>query len=203
MENLKYDDETPIKEGDYFIALISGDISHRNSPIVSLNLSAESKKIYTSNITFGRLYCDNNGDVEKAEIPLLFKYLGNDEVIELLTKRKMPVMHSKEEYTKLTVFEDYNAYKKVTNNLIVFSLNSVDLIKPNEPLKLAYFNLVTEYGSDIKDRLQKSFDTTQNNFEVTYAETVKNYYYRLAIVDNMMFDLDKKLEDKTKIKVKK
>ena len=115
----------------------------------------------------------------------------------------MPVMHSKEEYTKLTVFEDYNAYKKVTNNLIVFSLNSVDLIKPNEPLKLAYFNLVTEYGSDIKDRLQKSFDTTQNNFEVTYAETVKNYYYRLAIVDNMMFDLDKKLEDKTKIKVKK
>ena len=203
MGNLKYDDETPIKEGDYFIAFLINDISHRNSPIVSLNLSAESKKIYTSNITFGRLYCDNNGDVEKAEIPLLFKYLGNDEVIELLTKRKMSVMHSKEEYTKLTVFEDYNAYKKVTNNLIVFSLNSIDLIKPNEPLKLAYFNLVAEYGADRKDRLQKSFDTTQENFEVTYAETVKNYYYRLAAVDNMMFDLDKKLENKTKIKVKK
>lgn len=63
--------------------------------MVSLNLSAVNKKIYTSNITFGRLYCDNKGDVEKAEIPLLFKYLGNDEVIELLTKRKMPVMNIK------------------------------------------------------------------------------------------------------------
>lgn len=203
MENLKYSDKTPIKEGDYFIAFLISDISHRNSPIVSLNLSAESKKIYTSNITFGRLYHDNNEHAERAEIPLLFKYLGNDEVIELLTKRKMSVMHSKGEYTELALFEDYNAYKKVTNNLIVFSPNKIELLEPDKTLKLTYFELVAEYGADIKNRLQKSFDTTQENFEVTYAETVKNYFYCLAAVDNMMFDLDKKLEDKTRIKVKK
>lgn len=49
MGNLKYDDKTPIKEGDYFIAIISDDYDRYN-PLIRLELNEESKTIELSDI---------------------------------------------------------------------------------------------------------------------------------------------------------
>ena len=187
-----------IKEGDYFIAFLINDSSHHNNPLVSLNLSAESKKIYTCNITLDRLY-HNTEYTRTDEIPLLFKYLGNNEVIELLTKRKLPIVYDEEKYIEsINIFESVYEYDKAISNLVLFSSRKLELLKLDNRLKLEYFKTVTEHGSEIKEKLENFFDYTKREFE---EKTIEDYYC-LATVDNMMYDLDKELEGKNKVKVK-
>ena len=200
MGNLKYDDETPIKEGDYFIAIISDDYDS-HSPLVKLTLNTESKTIELSEIVLEKSY--NTKICNDGLLPIIFRYMGNDEVFELITERKIPIMYDNDEFDEFNIFENNSEYRKVINDLVTFYPNHISLQKLNDNLKTIYFELVKEHGKELKQELDKHFERTKTDFNENYNEIVNELFYPIAAVDNMMFDLDKKLEDKTKIKVKK
>ncbi len=200
METLKYSDKTPIKEGDYFIALMSDDYDRYN-PLVKLELDTESKTIELSEIVLEKSY--NTEICNNGVLPIIFRYMGNDEVFELITERKIPIMYNDDEFDKFNIFENNSEYRKVINNLVTFYPNHISLQKLNDKLKTIYFELVKEHGKELKQELDKHFEETRTDFNENYNEIVNELFYPIAAVDNMMFDLDKKLEDKTKIKVKK
>ena len=200
MGNLKYDDETPIKEGDYFIAIISDDYDSY-SPLVKLTLNTESKTIELSEIVLEKSY--NTKICNDGLLPIIFRYMGNDEVFELITERKIPIMYDNDEFDEFNIFENNSEYRKVINNLVTFYPNHISIQKLNDNLKTIYFELVKEHGEELKQELDKHFERTKTDFNENYNEIVNELFYPIAAVDNMMFDLDKKLEDKTKIKVKK
>ena len=200
MGNLKYDDETPIKEGDYFIAIISDDYDSY-SPLVKLTLNTESKTIELSEIVLEKSY--NTKICNDGLLPIIFRYMGNDEVFELITERKIPIMYDEDEFNEFNIFENNSEYRKVINDLVTFYPNHISLQKLNDNLKTIYFELVKEHGKELKQELDKHFERTKTDFNENYNEIVNELFYPIAAVDNMMFDLDKKLEDKTKIKVKK
>ena len=200
MGNLKYDDETPIKEGDYFIAIISDDYDSY-SPLVKLTLNTESKTIELSEIVLEKSY--NTKICNDGLLPIIFRYMGNDEVFELITERKIPIMYDNDEFDEFNIFENNSEYRKVINDLVTFYPNHISLQKLNDNLKTIYFELVKEHGEELKQELDKHFERTKTDFNENYNEIVNELFYPIAAVDNMMFDLDKKLEDKTKIKVKK
>lgn len=200
METLKYYDETPIKEGDYFIAIMSDDYDI-SSPLVKLELNTESKTIETSDIVLEKSY--DTKICNDGLPPIIFRYMGNNEVFELLTKRKIPIMYDEDEINKFNIFENRNEYKRIINTLIAFNPKHISLLKLNDKLKTEYFELIKEHGEELKQELDKHFEETKNNFSKNYQEIIEERIYPLAAVDNIMFDIDKKLEDKTKIKVKK
>lgn len=200
MGNLKYSDKTPIKEGDYFIALMSDDYDRYN-PLVKLELDTESKTIELSEIVLEKSY--NTEICNNGVLPIIFRYMGNDEVFELITERKIPIMYNDDEFDKFNIFENNSEYRKVINNLVTFYPNHISLQKLNDKLKTIYFELVKEHGEELKQELDKHLERTKTDFNENYSEIVNELFYPIAAVDNMMFDLDKKLEDKTKIKVKK
>ena len=129
--------------------------------------------------------------------------MGNDEVFELITERKIPIMYDNDEFDEFNIFENNSEYRKVINDLVTFYPNHISLQKLNDNLKTIYFELVKEHGEELKQELDKHFERTKTDFNENYNEIVNELFYPIAAVDNMMFDLDKKLEDKTKIKVKK
>lgn len=200
MGNLKYSDKTPIKEGDYFIALMSDDYDRYN-PLVKLKLYTESKTIELREIVLEKSY--NTEICNNGVLPIIFRYMGNDEVFELITERKIPIMYDNDEFDEFNIFENNSEYRKVINNLVTFYPNHISIQKLNDNLKTIYFELVKEHGEELKQELDKHFERTKTDFNENYNEIVNELFYPIAAVDNMMFDLDKKLEDKTKIKVKK
>ncbi len=200
MGNLKYSDKTPIKEGDYFIALMSDDYDRYN-PLVKLKLDTESKTIELREIVLEKSY--NTEICNNGVLPIIFRYMGNDEVFELITERKIPIMYDNDEFDEFNIFENNSEYRKVINDLVTFYPNHISLQKLNDNLKTIYFELVKEHGKELKQELDKHFERTKTDFNENYNEIVNELFYPIAAVDNMMFDLDKKLEDKTKIKVKK
>ena len=200
MGNLKYSDKTPIKEGDYFIALMSDDYDRYNQ-LVKLKLDTESKTIELREIVLEKSY--NTEICNNGVLPIIFRYMGNDEVFELITERKIPIMYDNDEFDEFNIFENNSEYRKVINNLVTFYPNHISIQKLNDNLKTIYFELVKEHGEELKQELDKHFERTKTDFNENYNEIVNELFYPIAAVDNMMFDLDKKLEDKTKIKVKK
>jgi|GEM_PF-6070175 len=202
MENLKYSDETSIKEGDYFIAFISDDYDRYN-PLVKLTLNTESKTIESSNIVLEKSYSTKICD--KGVLPIIFRYMGNNEVLELLTERKIPIMHDEDEFNEFNIFENSNEYKKIINTLVAFYPKHIGLLKVNDKLKFEYYALVQEHDIELKQELDKHFEKARDNFDKSYQEIIEECIYPLAAVDNMMFNLDKKLEneDKNKVKLKK
>ena len=72
-------------------------------------------------------------------------------------------------------------------------------------LKEELNTLVQEHDIELKQELDKHFEKARDNFDKSYQEIIEECIYPLAAVDNMMFNLDKKLEneDKNKVKLKK
>ena len=103
MGNLKYSDKTPIKEGDYFIALMSDDYDRYN-PLVKLKLDTESKTIELREIVLEKSY--NTEICNNGVLPIIFRYMGNDEVFELITERKIPIMYDNDEFDEFNIFEN-------------------------------------------------------------------------------------------------
>lgn len=202
MGNLKYDDKTPIKEGDYFIAIISDDYDSY-SPLVKLTLNTESKTIELSEIVLEKSY--NTEICNDGLLPIIFRYMGNDEVFELITERKIPIMYDEDEFNEFNIFENNNEYKKIINTLVAFYPKHIGLLKVSDKLKFEYYALVQEHDIELKQELDKHFEKARDNFDKSYQEIIEECIYPLAAVDNMMFNLDKKLEneDKNKVKLKK
>lgn len=199
METLKYNNETPIKEGDYFIAIISNDYD-RYSPLVKLELNTESKTIEPSDIVLEKSY--DTKICNDGSLPIIFRYMGNSEVFELLTGKKIPIMYDEDEFNEFNIFENSN-YKKIINTLIAFNPKHISLLKVSDKLKFEYYELVQEHGIELKQELDKYFEKARDNFDKRYQEIIEECIYPLAAVDNMMFDLDKKLKNEDKVKIKK
>ena len=195
-------DKTPIEEGDYFIAIISDDYDSY-SPLVKLTLNTESKTIELSEIVLEKSY--NTKICNDGLLPIIFRYMGNDEVFELITERKIPIMYDEDEFNEFNIFENSNEYKKIINTLVAFYPKHIGLLKVSDKLKFEYYALVQEHDIELKQELDKHFEKARDNFDKSYQEIIEECIYPLAAVDNMMFNLDKKLEneDKNKVKLKK
>ena len=203
MEELIYSDGTSLEEGNYFIVTITND-EEQPSPLMALKF--DNNAIH-KNITAVDIKLEEKYQIEhyaKGQIPLLFMYLGNNEVIELLTKRKMPVIFRN---TSLELnnnfFENSTEYESIIKSLVFFSPYNTAIYRVKNNYKLEYFNLITKYGPKLEMNIQSIFKNIEDEFKQKYQEVIENEIYNIAAVDNMMYDLDKELEDKSKVKIKK
>ena len=208
MEELKYDDGTPLKTGDCFFVIVGNDQFKDNiyhTPLLKLELNANSREITASKIKLKDDYSINA--LLGTRIPLLFKYLDNNKVIEAIRKREMKIIPSSEyEYcvpiSNTSILEDSVRLERMLNSLIVFSTDKVKLLKPNKDLKTDYFELVTKYEPQIEKELKKEFRETKSNFQKNFKTIVEIDIFPLAYVENIMYDLGNEAETKKLIKKK-
>ncbi len=208
MEELKYDDGTPLKTGDCFFVIVGNDQFKDNiyhTPLLKLELNANSREITASKIKLKDDYSINA--LLGTRIPLLFKYLDNNKVIEAISKREMKIIPSSEyEYcvpiSNTSILEDSVRLERMLNSLIVFSTDKVKLLKPNKDLKTDYFELVTKYEPQIEKELKKEFRETKSNFQKNFKTIVEIDIFPLAYVENIMYDLGNEAETKKLIKKK-
>lgn len=209
MSNLKYTDDTPIKDGDCFFVIVGNDQFKDNiyhTPLLKLELNANSEEITASKIKLKGDYSINA--LLGTRVPLLFKYLGNNRVIEAMSNREMKIIPSSEyEYCvpirETGILEDSIRFEYMLNSLIVFSSDDVKLLKPDKDLKADYFELVTEYGTQIEKELKKSFRKAKNNFQKNFKTIVETNISPLAYVENIMYDLGNEQKTKKLVKSKR
>ena len=208
MEKLKYDDGTPLKTGNCFFVIVGNDQFKDNiyhTPLLKLELNANSREITASKIKLKEDYSINA--LLGTRIPLLFKYLDNNKVIEAISKREMKIIPGSEyEYCvpirNTGILEDSIRFEYMVNSLIVFSTDKVKLLKPDKDLKTDYFELVTKYEPQIEKELKKEFQETKNNFQKNFKTIVETDIFPLAYVENIMYDLGNEAETKKLIKKK-
>ena len=135
----------------------------------------------------------------------IFKYLGDNKAIEILTKREVIMNEGNlSKFTDVNIFENSEEYKRIADNLTILSINHHDFIyKLDDNIKLEYAELIRECGPELQEELTRKFVETDKEFKEKYKNIVANDIYDIASVDNMLFNLDKKMEVKEKVKVKK
>ena len=107
-------------------------------------------------------------------------------------------------FTDANIFENSEEYKRIADNLTILSINHHDFIyKLDDNIKLEYAELIRECGPELQEELTRKFVETDKEFKEKYKNIVANDIYDIASVDNMLFNLDKKMEVKEKVKVKK
>ena len=84
--------------------------------------------------------------------------MGNDEVFELITERKIPIMYDEDEFNEFNIFENSNEYKKIINTLVAFYPKHIGLLKVSDKLKFEYYALVQEHDIELKQELDKHFE---------------------------------------------
>lgn len=209
MEELKYDDGTPLKTGDCFFVIVGNDQFKDNiyhTPLLKLELSASSREITANKIKLKEDYSINT--LLGTRIPLLFKYLDNNKVIEAISKREMKIIPSSEyEYrvpiSNTGILKDSVRFEYMVNSLIVFSTDKVKLLKPDKDLKTDYFELVTKYEPQIEKELKKEFRETKNNFQKNFKTIVETDIFPLAYVENIMYDLGNEQKTRKLVKSKR
>lgn len=212
MSDLKYTDKTPIESGDCFFVIVGNDQFTDNiyhTPLLKLELNANSREITASKIKLKEDYSINT--LLRTRIPLLFKYLDNNKVIEAISKREMKIIpYSEYEYcvpiSNTGILEDGVRFEDMLNSLIVFSTDKVKLLKPDKDLKTDYFELVTKHAPQIEKELKKEFQETKSNFQKNFKTIVETDIFPLAYVENIMYDLGNEAKakkiNKEKIKEK-
>ncbi len=208
MSDLKYTDKTPIEPGDCFFVIVGNDQFKDNiyhTPLWKLELNANSREITASKIKLNEDFSINI--LLGTRIPLLFKYLDNNKVIEAISEREMKIIPSSEyEYrvpiSDTSILEDNAKLEHMLNSLIVFSTDKVKLLKPDKDLKTDYFELVTKYAPQIEKELKKVFRETENNFQKNFKKIVETDIFPLAYVENIMYDLGNEAETKKLVKKK-
>lgn len=191
MKKLEYEDETPIEKGDYFV------INTSNNDSCPLKLHRFDSKINDTYHTGVEL---NYGPKNNNKSILIFKYLGDNKVIELATRREMPIFLSVYDSIFTNISKDQNNYKKFTDSLLFILTNErAPLHKPTEEAIQHYY----KYEEEIRKKLEGITSEVEKDFETNYQQMVENKVYETAMIDNELYDLDKKLETKSKVKVKK
>ena len=134
----------------------------------------------------------------------IFKYLGDNKAIDILTKREVIMNEEKVSKFDTSIFENSEEYKRIADNLTILSINHHDFVyKLDDNIKLEYAELIREHGSVLKEELETKFVENDKEFKEKYQNIVTNDIYDIASVDNMLFNFDKKTEAKEKVKVKK
>ena len=201
----KYQISMPVKEGEFFATVI-GQFERSSNQLVNLKISENYRKLTTCTIGIKKDYITELANKRKGlGILFIFKYLGDNKAIEILTKREVIMNEGNlSKFTDANIFENSEEYKRIADNLTILSINHHDFIyKLDDNIKLEYAELIRECGPELQEELTRKFVETDKEFKEKYKNIVANDIYDIASVDNMLFNLDKKMEVKEKIKVEK
>lgn len=195
----------PVKEGEFFATVI-GQFERSSNQLVNLKISENYRKLTTCTIGIKEDYITELANKRKGlGILFIFKYLGDNKAIEILTKREVIMNEGNlSKFTDANIFENSEEYKRIADNLTILSINHHDFIyKLDDNIKLEYAELIRECGPELQEELTRKFVETDKEFKEKYKNIVANDIYDIASVDNMLFNLDRKMEVKEKVKVKK
>lgn len=195
----------PVKEGEFFATVI-GQFERSSNQLVNLKISENYRKLTTCTIGIKEDYITELANKRKElGILFIFKYLGDNKAIEILTKREVIMNEGNlSKFTDANIFENSEEYKRIADNLTILSINHHDFIyKLDDNIKLEYAELIRECGPELQEELTRKFVETDKEFKEKYKNIVANDIYDIASVDNMLFNLDRKMEVKEKVKVKK
>ena len=195
----------PVKEGEFFATVI-GQFERSSNQLANLKISENYRKLTTCTIGIKEDYITELANKRKGlGILFIFKYLGDNKAIEILTKREVIMNEGNlSKFTDANIFENSEKYKRIADNLTILSINHHDFIyKLDDNIKLEYAELIRECGPELQEELTRKFVENDKEFKEKYKNIVANDIYDIASVDNMLFNLDKKIEVKEKIKVEK
>ncbi len=200
-----YQISRPVKEGEFFATVI-GQFERSSNQLVNLKISENYRKLTTCTIGIKEDYITELANKRKGlGILFIFKYLGDNKAIEILTKREVIMNEGNlSKFTDANIFENSEEYKRIADNLTILSINHHDFIyKLDDNIKLEYAELIRECGPELQEELTRKFVETDKEFKEKYKNIVANDIYDIASVDNMLLDFDKRREVKEKVKVKK
>lgn len=200
-----YQISRPVKEGEFFVTVI-GQFERSSNQLVNLKISENYRKLTTCTIGIKEDYITELANKRKGlGILFIFKYLGDNKAIEILTKREVIMNEGNlSKFTDANIFENSEEYKRIADNLTILSINHHDFIyKLDDNIKLEYAELIRECGPELQEELTRKFVETDKEFKEKYKNIVANDIYDIASVDNMLLDFDKRREVKEKVKVKK
>ena len=109
----------------------------------------------------------------------IFKYIGDNKAIELVTNQIFSIQFSEdlEKSTYESIFNDYklskdNNKKSRTDFSLVIAGSEINFIKPTEQLKLEYWNNI--FGNEEKKQvLQDTFKEYTANFDKNTNESLE------------------------------
>ena len=200
----KYQIRMPVKEGEFFATII-GQYERSSNQLVNLEINENNRKLTTCTVGIKEDYITELASArEGSGILFIFKYLGDNKAIEILTKRE--VIMSEENLSKLTdanIFENSEEYKRIADNLTILAINHHDYIyKLDNNIKLEYAELIREYAQELTEKLTTKFVENDKEFKEKYQNIITSDIYDIASVDNMLFNFNKEMETKVKDKVK-
>lgn len=204
MEKYKTSMHMPVKEGEFFATII-GQYECSSNQLINLKINEKYRELTTSTVTFKKDYVNELASKRKGlGILFIFKYLGDNKAIDILTKREVIMNEEKVSKFDTSIFENSEEYKRIADNLTILSINHHDFIyKLDDNIKLEYAELIREHGSVLKEELETKFVENDKEFKEKYQNIVTNDIYDIASVDNILFNFDKKTEAKEKVKIKK
>ena len=203
MEKYKTSISMPVKEGEFFATII-GQHERSSNQFINLKINEKYRELTKSTIALKKDYVTELAiKREGLGILFIFKYLGDNKAIEVLTKREVIMNEGNLDKFLTNIFESSEEYKRIANNLTILSINHHDFIyKLDDNLKLEYAELIREHGSELKEELETKFAENDKEFKEKYQNVVTNDIYDIASVDNMLFNFDKKTNMCGKSKVK-
>lgn len=208
-----YETETVIKKetikpGEYFIIdfsktslgsntlnTIKFDVKKMKLLIETINLGKEWKSAFKSNLN---------------DIPILFKYLGENKAIEPLTgeifiitfqskqKNLIHKEYKRDDFDYL--FENQKYYNKYRTFPLIISGENIYFQRPTNESKIKYYQVAKKLN--LKQLIQNLIQKYQLDFIRNYQEVVQTRFYDIANVDNIMYDFDRNLEENISLKKK-
>lgn len=217
-ENFLYTDGTIMNNGDYFIIdfeeRLIEDLDYllvdKKNDVISnslYGLNFNTEKVGESPYVDLNYYTNSKNGLFYHDIDcLMFKYLGNKKAIELVTNQIFSIQFSEdlEKSTYESIINDYklsiaNGKKCRTDFSLAIAGDEIKFIKPTEQLKLKYWNNIFS-NEEKKQLLQDTFKECTDNFDKNYERIIRNEIYTIATVENAMYDLDKRTNQKVKQK---
>ena len=115
----KYKINMPVKEGEFFATII-GQFERSSNQLVNLKINENYRELTTCTVGIKEDYITELANKrEGLGILFIFKYLGNNKAIEILTKREVIMNEGNlSKFTDANIFENSEEYKKIADNII-------------------------------------------------------------------------------------
>ena len=97
-----------------------------------------------------------------------------------------------------SLFENQEYYQEYIGSPFVISGSRIEFEMPDNNLKAYYYRLVEQ--KNLKKLMQELIQKKRIEFVENYQKIVQTRIYGIASVENMAYDLDRKLEDKNSLK---
>ncbi len=194
MEQLKYNDKTVLKAGNYFAIYVV--IEHDKYKPNFLGFAFDDDKRHFENIKISQEW--RKLFPKKYSIPLIFKYLGKEKAIELITNKEVTL--TPDNYIIESFESNQNFYNRLMDGVITIDAKEDEICKVKDSIKEEYGNLIL--NNNLKECVRKTFEHYETNARTYYNKKVATTIYDRALVENMMYDLDDKLKQQKEVKVK-